>query len=456
MRLLHNVARIERMDKHIRQKLIELGVRNGEKLGVAVSGGVDSMVLLHCLCRLRDDMELNLIAFHMEHGIRGKRSEADMQFVISECKKLGVLCIAERADIPALAESRGISVETTARIIRYEFLEKQEAEHIATAHHMDDLAETVIMNLVRGSGLAGLCGIPEKRGRIIRPMLDIPRAEIEDYAHRHGIAYVKDATNNDISYTRNLVRLQLMPLLKKLNHKAAEHIAKTSFILAEDDKALCRVSNQAGGIRAYPGGAEIDLEVFSVQMPAIQKRMVRQVFDTYFNLCDVGSIHIDAVIRLAQQAKSGKRLELVNGILAAVVYGKLLFIQNSEKESFCLEFCGDGSYNFGDIVITCIEYNGEPEYINGTEYFNAEALSGSCFRCRKEGDYIRPLGMKGKKRLSDYLSDRKVPLHERDSLILLAKGSEILWAVGVGVSETSKAVKGGLLYKMIIGENTHA
>lgn len=456
MRRFHNVARIECMYEHIRQKLNELGIKKGEKLGIAVSGGVDSMVLLHCLCGLREKMGFMLSAYHLEHGIRGKRSEDDMRFVQSECKNFNLPCIVESADVPAMAKMRGISIETAARIARYEFFEKQDADYIATAHHMDDLTETVIMNLVRGSGLAGLCGIPEKRGRFIRPMLDISRTDIEEYAHRCGIAYVKDDTNDDTSYTRNLVRLNVMPLLKKVNHKAAEHIANTSFVLAEDEKALCCFARQAGGVKAFPGGVEIDLKVFLVQMPAIQKRMLRQVFDMYFDLCDIGSVHLDSVINLAHKGYSGKRLELGNGIMAAVVYGKLLFTRNIEKEELFLPFTGAGSYYFGDKLISCGEYDGEPKYTKGTEYFNSKALLGACFRCRRNGDFIRPLGMKGKKRLSDYLSDRKVPLHERDSLILLAKDSEVLWVVGVGVSESSKAIKGSRLYKMTIGENTNA
>jgi len=456
LRRLDNVAKMKHMDAQIRQKLIEFGIKKGDKLGAAVSGGVDSMVMLHCLRKLREEMGFFLSVFHMEHGIRGERSKDDMRFVISECEKMGVLCIAEKADIPALAKSRGLSVETAARIARYEFLEKQDADYIATAHHMDDLAETVIMNLSRGSGLAGLCGIPEKRGGIIRPMLDIPRGEIEKYAERHDIAYVRDDTNNDAAYTRNLVRLQIMPLLKKVNTRAAEHIAGTASILAQDEEALCCFAQKAGGVKATLGGAEIDLKVFLAQMPAIQKRILRRVFDTYFNLRDIGGVHIDAVINLALQGKSGKRLELGNGVFAAAVYGKLLFTRIEKKKQLYLEFAGAGSYDLGGNVIMCEEYDGEPVFIKGTEYFNAKAVLGAFFRNRKDGDFIRPLGMRGKKRLSDYLSDKKVPLHERDSLVLLAKGAEIMWVAGIGVSDTSKILKGGRLYKMTIGENTHA
>ena len=173
---------MNRMKETIRKNLIRLGVKRGDKLGIAVSGGIDSMALLSVVCNLREEMGLAVAAYHFEHGIRGQDSREDMDFVKAQCDMRGITCITDSADVPALAKERCVSVETAARQVRYDFLGKQDADFIATAHHMDDTAETVILNLVRGSGLAGLCGIPGRRGRYIRPMLGIGRGQIEDYA----------------------------------------------------------------------------------------------------------------------------------------------------------------------------------------------------------------------------------------------------------------------------------
>lgn len=449
------IVKMERMEAHIRQKLNSLGVKYGQKLGVAVSGGIDSMVLLHCLCNLRVELNIIIVVFHMEHGIRGQRSVDDMHFVQQECMRRGVVCVAERADVPVIAKARGISLETAARQARYAFLEAQDTAHIATAHHMDDLAETVIMNLLRGSGPRGLSGIPERRGRYIRPMLGISRDEISQYAKQQGVAFIQDETNADTAYTRNFVRSEVMPRLSKVNEKAAWHIAQTAALIAEDEAALDWLVSQAGGIASLKQGAQIDMDVLRSQMPAVQKRMVRSAIESRFGLVDIEHKHVCDVLALAANATSGKRIQ-IGGIEAAVVYGQLRFFKLLDIAEEAVAFTGSGSYALGDALVICEPYAGSPKFASGIEYFDANAIGGACFRHRRQGDVICPLGLNGTKRLSDYLSDRKVPLHERDALWLLAKGEEVLWVLGVGISETAKASEDAGLYKMTIGENTHA
>ncbi len=445
---------MERMEAHIKQKLLSLGITRGERLGVAVSGGADSMALLHCLCNLRHELNIIVMVYHMEHGIRGQRSVQDMQFVQRMCEKYGVSCITERADVPGIARKQGISLETAARQARYLFLDAQDAAHIATAHHMDDDAETVIMNLLRGSGSRGLGGIPEARGRYIRPMLGISRSEIEQYVRDNEVAYVHDDTNDDTSYTRNFIRNQLMPLFVKVNPQAVLHIAQAAKRAAEDDQALIFAAEKAG-MDSAGDASEINIDTLCAQMPAVQKRMVRRAIEMHFGLADIEQIHVDAVLELARRAQSGKRIELPGGIAVSAVYGKLRFyIQKSQKESV-QPFTGAGSYVLDGITVCCERYEGRPKFGAGAEYFDAKVLGGACFRHRREGDVIQPLGFGGTKRLSDYLSDRKVPLHERDDLWLLAKGNEVFWVLGTGVSETSKAKDKGL-FKMTFWENTHA
>ncbi len=193
----------------------------------ALSGGADSMYLLCRLLEGREKYGWTVYAAHFNHGLR-PAAQRDEDFVRDWCKRQGVPLAAGRADVPAFVRREGLSVEEGARILRYRFLaETAEAEGLAltaTGHHAGDNAETVLMNLIRGCGLNGLTGIPERRGDIVRPMLNVTRREIGDYLKEHGVPHVEDESNADPAFTRNRVRLRLLPLLEELNPRAAEHI----------------------------------------------------------------------------------------------------------------------------------------------------------------------------------------------------------------------------------------
>ncbi len=437
------------------QKLHELGVKAGDRVGVAVSGGVDSMVLLHTLCSLRDQLNITVVAFHMEHGIRGRASEDDMRFVMRQCAQRGVECVVERADVPAIAREQKLSVETAARQTRYAFLDRQDADWIATAHQMDDVAETVLMNLLRGCGLSGLCGIPEKRGRYIRPLLHVSRKEIEEYAAENCVEFVRDATNDETGYTRNYIRSEILPRLARVNEQAVAHIAQTAQLLKEDEAALRQAALDAGCIEEKEDGVYIGLDRLAELPEAVKARVIRLAFEKRFGLKDVESKHVQDILRLAADGESAKRLDIGKGLAATVVYGKLM-IGRARKKAYnnnSVDFSGPGRYEMDGTVFTCSECS-EAAFGDGAEYFDMAALTGAVFRHRREGDFIQPLGMSGTKRLSDYLSDRKVPLYMRDDMVVLAVGSEVLWAVGAGVSEKSKIKPGSRIIKIEVGEKS--
>ncbi len=437
--------------------MIEFGIRPGDTVGVAVSGGADSMVLLDVLCNLRDELNIIIEVYHFEHGIRAEASLDDMRFVQEQCAGRGIRCVTGSEDVVRLACEWSVSLETAARQARYAFLDAQRANFIATAHHAGDMAETVIMNLCRGSGLKGLCGIPEQRGRYIRPLLDITREEIERYAAQNGVKFVHDSTNDDTAYTRNYVRAQVLPRLKAVNERAVSHIAAAAKLLAEDEAALMEAAQKAGGIERKHDGVAVDIGVLFGQHVAVRKRMIRLALQMGCNLKDISQGHIDDILLLAERNTSGKSIELPGGAAVAVEYGKLSIGKKKEKNynNALVHFNGQGRYELDGTVLWCQTGDGiirQPK----TECFDMDGLSGACFRHRLEGDYIRPLGMNGKKRLSDYLSDRKVPLLERDSLVVLAKGSEVFWVVGVGVSETTKARENARCYILSFGEKQNA
>ena len=441
------------MEQFVARKLHDLGVKAGETVGVAVSGGVDSMALLNVLCNLRAQLNIIIVAFHMEHGIRGQASEDDMRFVMRECEKRNVECVVRRADVPGIAAAEKLSVETAARYARYAFLDEQVSNWVATAHQRDDVAETVLMNLARGSGLAGLCGIPEKRGRYIRPLLDISRAEIETYAAENGVAFVRDLSNDETDYTRNYIRNEIMPRLERVNAQAAAHIAQAAGRLAEDEAALMQMARDANCIEEKEDGVYIRMDRLSALPEAVKKRVVRLAFETQFGLRDVESKHVRDILALAELGESGKRLDVGNGLTAVNMYGKMMIGRIKEKayNGDSVSFSGPGRYEFDGFEFVCSMCE-QPVFGGGAEYFDADALTGTVFRHRLEGDSITPLGMSGTKRLSDYMSDRKVPLHLRDGMAVLAAGSDVLWAVGAGVSDKSKIKPGSRIIKIQLGE----
>lgn len=420
------------------EKLIKFGVDENKTLGVAVSGGVDSMVLLHCLHCLKQPLKV----YHMEHGIRGQDSTRDMEFVKKLCSKLDIECVTKVVNIPKLAKQKGVSVETAARQARYEFLDGADVELVATAHHMDDLAETVIMNLVRGSGLNGLGGIPERRGRYIRPLLSITRSEIEEYAKKNSIEFRQDCTNEDTAYTRNYIRKEILPGLKKINGAAIQNIARTAGLLREDEQALSRLAKNAGCIEQSGDEISVDIKVLLTQEVAVRKRIVRQAIAEKFDLVDVENVHIDCILELIQKGISGKTINLKYGLFASVVYGKLVIGKTEVKEyNYSLVTLKEqGGFEVANWLFQSevLDPKAKVQFSKHEEFFDYDTVLGSVMRTRQQGDCIVPLGMKGRKRLSDYLSDRKVPLHKRDSLVVLATGSEVFWVVGVGVSEASK------------------
>lgn len=436
------------MENCVKQKLIDMGIDLTKRLGVAVSGGVDSMVLLHCLY----NMKIPVTVYHMEHGIRGQESKNDMAFVKAQCVKLGIECITKSVDVPKLAKETSVSVETAARTARYEFLDTAEAAHIATAHHMDDMAETVIMNLTRGSGMSGLCGIPERRGKYIRPMLGVSRSEIEQYASENDIEYVTDSTNDDMAHTRNYIRKEIMPRLKQINERAVANMARSAKLLREDEAVLVDMAKEVDCIEVCEDGAHIDIELFCAQAAAVQKRILRLAIGCKYDMVDVENVHIDSILQMVKNGVNGKSIDLKYGLFATLAYDKLIVGKSGDTmyNYSLVSLPAEGKAQMGSTVFEC--KTGAAEQIQSkeadTEYFDADVIDGCVLRHRERGDYIVPLGMSGSKRLSDYLSDRKVPLFRRDSIVVMSRDSEVFWVVGVGVSESSKVKKTSRVIKI--------
>ena len=275
----------------------------GDRVLVALSGGGDSMCLLHLLCSLADSYGISVCAAHLNHCLRGADADADEAFVADYCAERGILCCTAREDAAAFARERRLSPEEAARILRYAFLERTAdavgAQKIATAHHAGDQAETVLHNLIRGCGSEGLGGIPPVRGRLIRPLLLETRSELHAYLRRYELPFREDATNADTRIERNFLRLRVLPLLTEQNEAAIPHIARTALLQRRESAYLDRLAGDAlGSPRLEKDGVSVPLETLLCAEEVLRFRMLRLLL----NLLPVGKKDISAAHLFAAEA----------------------------------------------------------------------------------------------------------------------------------------------------------
>ena len=274
----------------------------GSRVLCAVSGGADSMCLLHLLWSRRADWQLEVLAAHYEHGLRGEESRRDAAFVTDWCREHGIPCRTEQGDVPGYARQKGLGIEAAARELRYDFLRRAAealgCDRIATAHNADDNAETLLLHLTRGSGGAGLGGIPPRRGSIIRPLLRCSRDEIEAYLRQNAVPHVEDSSNRSDAYARNLLRHQVTPVLRRLNPAFVQAAGRTAELLRRDEECLSRLAEDF--IKSWYDGESLPLEELTKLHPAIASRVLRQ-------LC-TGSLeqsHVDETLRFCTGRELG-------------------------------------------------------------------------------------------------------------------------------------------------------
>ena len=280
------------MKPELRDKL--LLPEKGARVLCAVSGGRDSMCLLALLCETGD---YPLAAAHFEHGIRGEESLRDCAFVEEFCRENAIACHVGHADVPAYAKEKGLGLEEAARELRYAFLE-QTAERegfdcIATAHNAEDNAETVLFNLARGTGPLGLCGIPPRRGRIIRPLLGLTRAEIETYLSESGTPWIEDSSNDDERFSRNRIRRAVTPVLRELNPAFEKAVARTGALLRRDEEFLSALAQDF--IREHFDGQSVPTAELLALHRAVSSRVVRALLP-----CAAAEEHIESVLALCE------------------------------------------------------------------------------------------------------------------------------------------------------------
>lgn len=456
----------------------------GDCILAAVSGGADSLCLLLILLALKEKRNYRLCAVHVEHGIRGKDSQEDALFVEKFCKKNKVPCKVYHCQAADYAREHKMTVEEGARALRYGFFaqaaEAFGADKIAVAHNKNDCAETMLFHLVRGTGLKGLCGILPVRGNIIRPLLCLERNEIEAYLKKRGQEFRTDKTNEELEYTRNRIRHQVLPILEEINSQAVAHMNQTAFLAAEAAELLEDLAEQAREkhVRRDDRGIHIPQAILT-EKPAVQKALLHRVLtESAGSSRDISGVHIQQMQELFER-QVGRILHLPYGMEAERTYDGLLLKKEKTKtpgesckerkpsqtcekplyngamtdkktescESWTLPADGvleipSFGYEIHTRLLEKIPQNEEIPKKMYTKWLDYDKIKGNMqLRTRKEKDFfvIDPEGRR--KKLKNYLIDEKVPKQERDHILLFVDDVHIVWAIGYRISEDVKVTE---------------
>ena len=453
----------------LQHKMIE----NGETVLVAVSGGADSLALLYGLHALHTQLNCRFHVVHLNHCLRPD-ADADADFVQQHASLLAVPCTVRRAEVPRLVKQWKLSVEAAGRRARYQFYEavcmEVGAAKVALGHHQDDTAETVLMNLIRGSGATGLKGIaPVRDIKIIRPLAGFTRQHIKVFLTSIGVTPQHDSSNTDRRYLRNRIRHALIPLLESdYNPNIRIGLNRTADVLTAESEYLdtitqavfetCRIPDTA----APPNSIVLDRTKFREYHIALQRRILRQsISDILGDLSDLYFVHAEAMLNLIEGNAPNAVLALPNGLRFRRAYQHLIF-ERSERSRVSLSIATE-SFTYpltvpGKTFITIL--NAEiTAQVGNVPVHTPLALPDGKFealfdygrlkeafgetspltvRNRQRGDRFQPYGMQGTKKIKDFLIDAKVPRYERDSIPLLVCGEEVLWLISYTTSELFK------------------
>ncbi|MBQ3928470.1 MAG: tRNA lysidine(34) synthetase TilS [Clostridia bacterium] len=416
-------------------------LRQGDRIVVGLSGGADSCALLHFLVSLRKEMDLTIDACHVNHMLRGQEADRDEQFAAKLCEKYHITLLTQRVDVAAMAKRKKISTELCARNVRYDFFARiadQFSAKIATAHTASDNAETVLFHLARGSGISGLCGIPPVRDNIIRPLIECTRSDTERYCRDNHIDYVTDSTNLQRDYTRNRLRLDVVPVLKTINPSFEMSVTAMSQRMREADEFLAQCARQALSEAQCRGGYDtvklsaLDNIVFSEAIRLLLKE---------FHIVPEAK-HIELVRKIVYNSGA---VEIRKNITAVSEQGILRIVcreaikKTREKIPFGNQktiFINDKKFQLDKINLSEFhnrKKNNKFVFHNSVDYDTIPLTA--VFRTRRSGDQFKPLGRNITKPLRKLMTEQKIPSEQRDSLVLLADDSEIIWAEHLGVSE---------------------
>lgn len=429
---------LQRVSEYIRRHRL---IAAGDLVVVGVSGGPDSIALLHILLQLHESQGFRVHAAHLHHGLRAE-ADRDQELVEAVCQDWQVQLSTNRVDVGDLARKEKMSVEEAGREARYRFLEDLRQEigghKIATAHHRGDQAETVLLHLIQGTGALGLQGILPVRGRIIRPLLDLSKTEITDYLAQNGLPYRIDYSNYDNNYLRNRIRWELLPLLEdRFNPGMVDVLCRLAAVMKEENHYWDEQVKQVMA-EIVDGGENAPLVagVEGIQQLALgmQRRLVHHIL-RQAGCKRVTWDDVERVIDLMSREGSERRVPVSGGMWVRKSYDMLEFgIEEPVTSGFCYELDVPGKTEIGEIGLSVSArlLSERPSVkTSETAVFDWDSLKKPLvIRSRRPGDTFRPLGLGGSQKLKKYLIDKKVPRADRDRIAILAADDEIYWVIG--------------------------
>lgn len=414
-------------------------IKSGQTVGVAVSGGIDSMVLLHCLYSLKDKLNIKLVVLHIDHGIR-KNSGDDADFVEECAKKLGIEFFKEKIDSKKIAKINKTSLETGARIGRYnvfhKLLQDKVVDVVALAHHQSDQAETILMHIFRGSGISGAKGMsPMRNGAFIRPLLNTSKNWINEYAKTNQINFVEDETNLDVNYNRNFIRNKLLPQIQQRWPGVTEVICNFGKLAGYDDDFIN--SNLPNNVITKCDDCVKVSHNILISDYALACRTIFKALSIIGATHDIEEKHIHAILTLAKDGENGNRIDLPFGIEVYKEYQYITLCKKREKgQTLHKQFVVENFYveNYGMVLVSQVEHIDK----NGLLYFDFNKLpKQAIWRFRETGDiFAKPGG--GTKKLKDYLIEKKVPVRLRNLVPVLAYKNEIYVIANIEISRKVK------------------
>jgi len=445
---------------------------DGDTVLIALSGGADSVCLARALLALCERLEIKLAAAHYNHRLRGDASERDEAFVRQFCRSFALPLTVGAGDVAEAARQTERGLEETARDMRYAFLEATAREigatKIATGHHADDNAETVLLHLLRGAGLRGLAGIPPRRGPIVRPILVLERQEIEMYLAELGQSFVEDATNQDTTLRRNALRHQVLPVLRAQNPALAETILRQSEHLRQDNRYLDGLAQKTfgrlqqegnGETRTSPlpqGREDICLPVAALVAldPAIASRVINLAAQRVDGRADAS--HVRQVLRIAAGDDPSAETAVGGGIVVRRVYDRLIFGACGKAPSFAPVILPE----MGTVLIPgtgCTVTVGADFSKTSAFRFKSIAICGRItVRPRQTGDMIRLVGRGGTKTVKKLMIEEKVPARERESWPIFVDEAGVIAVYRIGIDERVAPEPGDKTIRIVVEDNGNA
>ncbi len=441
----------EKFASFIEQKKL---IQSNDHVLVAVSGGIDSVVLFHLLFQLKSQLQLTLEIIHINHCLRGEAANRDQKFVEELAKTYKVNMISRKIDVPKFIANKNISEEEGARILRYRFFEwalkKSGANCIALGHQADDQVETVIDHFLRGSGVKGLSGMPIRRDKFVRPLLFATRQEIETYANSHSLDFVIDSTNAITKYRRNRIRHELIPYLRQHFNPAIESVAlRSATIMNEVESYLndqARLALKKCLVSIKKNKIILDIDSFLNYFILIQKYVLFQLMDRLpVDRSILTAQKLDRILRHVADHRSGRRLHLNSEWDIWIDHQHVVF-QKARSLDFEIAVTidtvlqlPDNDLWFETELMTVDQLPARFHEDKRIEYIDYDKVQGNLkIRNFRTGDRFRPLKLKGEKKLSDYFIDQKIPLHERKEIPLLVSDNGIIWIMGYQLDDRFK------------------